>query len=153
MTISVKNFGGRPRREPRAGERVHAGLRVTPEARAELSERQKKSGRSLSQEMEFLIERSLSQEDAFGSGEMRDMALRMATAFAIAGESRAVEKGLGPNWIDDADAYRSAMFSVFNALIRGAPDGDEEATARAIEALKSSLLTRIAQRRSKDNAR
>ena len=136
MTTKRKNFGGRRKREPEAGERVHAGLRVTPDLKGRIERAAAKSGRSLSQEMEFRIERSLSLDAAFGSGEMHDMALKMATAFAV-----------------DADCYRSAMFSVFNALIRGAPQGDEEQTARAIEALKSSLLTKIAQQRSKDNAR
>jgi hypothetical protein len=152
MTTKRKNFGGRRKREPEAGERVHAGLRVTPDLKGRIERAAAKSGRSLSQEMEFRIERSLSLDAAFGSGEMHDMALKMATAFAVAGDSRAVEKGIG-SWLDDADCYRSAMFSVFNALIRGAPQGDEEQTARAIEALKSSLLTKIAQQRSKDNAR
>ena len=102
--------------------------------------------------MEFRIERSLSLEDAFGSGEMHDRARRMATAFAIAGESRAVEKGIGPNWIDDPDSYRSAMFSVFATLLRGAPKGDDEAIALGIEAMKGSFLTMLAQRRG-NNAR
>jgi hypothetical protein len=127
-------------------------LRVTPELKGRIERAAKKSGRSLSQEMEFRIERSLSLEDAFGSGEMHDMARRMATAFAIAGESRAVEKGIGPNWIDDPDSYRSAMFSVFATLLRGAPKGDDEAIALGIEAMKGSFLTMLAQRRG-NNAR
>ena len=152
MATKRKGFGGKPKRDPRPGERVHAGLRVTPELKGRIERAAQKSGRSLSQEMEFRIERSLSLDAAFGSGEMHDMALKMATAFAIAGESRAVEKGIS-HWLDDVDCYRSAMFSVFNTLIRCAPNGDEEAIARAIEALKSSLLTRLAQQRSKTDAR
>jgi hypothetical protein len=58
-----------------------------------------------------------------------------------AGERRGAEKGL-THWIDDPDCYRSAMLAVFAALIRNAPEGDEEAIARAIEGLKGILLTR-----------
>jgi hypothetical protein len=152
MTNKPKSFGGKPKREPRPGERVHAGLRVTPELKGRIERAALKSGRSLSQQMEFMLERSLSLDAAFGSSEMRDMAAKMATAFAIAGESRAVEKGIA-HWLEDADCYRSAMFSVINMLMRSAPNGDEEATARIIDALKRSHLTRLAQQRSKDNAR
>jgi hypothetical protein len=141
----------KPKREPKPGERVHAGLRVTPDLRRRIGRAAAKSGRSLSQEMEFRLERSLAVDTAFGSTEMHDMALRMSSAFAIAGESRAVEKGL-THWIDDPDCYRSAMFSVFAALIRNAPEGDEEAIARAIEGLKGILLTKLMQR-SDTNAR
>ena len=107
----------KPKREPKPGERVHAGLRVTPDLRAANWTSGGKE-RPESQEMEFRLERSLAVDTAFGSTEMHDMALRMSSAFAIAGEARAVEKNIGPNWINDADAYRSAMFSVFAALIR-----------------------------------
>ena len=142
----------KPKREPKPGERVHAGLRVTPDLRRRIGRAAAKSGRSLSQEMEFRLERSLAVDTAFGSTEMHDMALRMSSAFAIAGEARAVEKNIGPNWINDADAYRSAMFSVFAALIRNAPEGDEEAIARAVEGLKGILITKLMQR-SDTNAR
>ena len=148
MATKRKDFGGKPKREPRPGERVHAGLRLTPEAKGRIERAAQRSGRSLSQEMEFRLERSFSLDTAFGSGEMLDMALKMATAFAIAGNARAVEKGIA-HWLDDADCYRSAMLSVFSMLLRGQPNGDEASTALAIEALKSSHLTWLAQQGSR----
>ena len=151
MTISVKNFGGRPRREPRAGERVHAGLRVTPELKGRIERAAKKSGRSLSSG-DGIPHRAvaLTQEDAFGSGEMHDMALRMATVFAIAGESRAVEKGLGPNWLDDPDAYVAGVSGVLRVFIVQAP---RPFTKVETEALVSQILTLQFGRREKADAR
>ena len=55
---SERNFGGRPGREPQAGERVHLGIRVTPEMKRRLEEASAGNGRSQSQEAEFRLERS-----------------------------------------------------------------------------------------------
>ena len=50
---------GRPTKPPKPGERVALGLRVTPEMKRKLEKAAVKSGRSLSQEVEWRIERSL----------------------------------------------------------------------------------------------
>lgn len=50
---------GRPTKPPKAGERVPLGLRVTPQMKKQLERAAIKNGRSLSQEAEFRLERSL----------------------------------------------------------------------------------------------
>ena len=50
---------GRPTKKPRPGERVPLGLRITPDMKRKLERAALKSGRSLSQEVERRIERSL----------------------------------------------------------------------------------------------
>jgi hypothetical protein len=50
---------GRPTKPPKPGERVPLGLRVTPEMKKRLEQAAIKNGRSLSQEVELRLERSL----------------------------------------------------------------------------------------------
>ena len=50
---------GRPTKPPAPGERVPLGLRVTPEMKRRLEAAATKKGRSLSQEVELRLERSL----------------------------------------------------------------------------------------------
>jgi hypothetical protein len=57
------SFGGRPRREPEPGERVHLGIRVTPELKGRIEEAAASKGRSQSQEAEFRIERSFDRTE------------------------------------------------------------------------------------------
>ena len=57
-----KRRGGRPTRTPEPGERVPMSFRVTPEFKAKLDRVAKVSGRSLAQEVELRLERSLDEE-------------------------------------------------------------------------------------------
>jgi hypothetical protein len=50
---------GRPTKAPKPGERVSLGLRVTPEMKQRLEQAAVRKGRSLSQEVELRLERSL----------------------------------------------------------------------------------------------
>jgi len=54
-----RNRIGRPTKPPKPGERVSLGLRVTPQMKKQLERAAIKNGRSLSQEAEFRLERSL----------------------------------------------------------------------------------------------
>ena len=61
----TKKFGGRPReREPKPGERLHLGLRVSPSLKRKLERAAAQSTRSLSQEVEFRLERSFEMQTA-----------------------------------------------------------------------------------------
>jgi hypothetical protein len=62
-----KGFGGRPRKhEPEAGERVHLGIRVTPQMKQRLEEVAASTGRSQSQEAEYRLERSFDRSHLLG---------------------------------------------------------------------------------------
>ena len=50
---------GRPTKRPKPGERVPLGLRVTPEMKKRLEKAAIRNGRSISQEVELRLERSL----------------------------------------------------------------------------------------------
>ncbi|TSE03754.1 hypothetical protein C1D09_025355 [Mesorhizobium intechi] len=61
--MTTKKFGGRPKREPEPGERVHLGFRVTPDMKARVESAASDSGRSISQEAEYRLERSFERAD------------------------------------------------------------------------------------------
>lgn len=50
---------GRPTKKPKPGERVPLGLRITPRMKRKLEEAARRKGRSLSQEVELRLERSI----------------------------------------------------------------------------------------------
>jgi hypothetical protein len=59
-----KGRGGRPRKkEPESGDKVHLGIRVTPEMKARLEEIAATTGRSQSQEAELRLARSFERQD------------------------------------------------------------------------------------------
>ena len=55
---------GRPRKKPGDGQRNHLGLRVTAELKLRLEKEAVRIGRSLSQEVEFRLERSFLDDEA-----------------------------------------------------------------------------------------
>ena len=57
-TTKTKRIG-RPTKKPKPGERVPLGLRVTPEMKKRLEKAAIRNGRSISQEAELRLERSL----------------------------------------------------------------------------------------------
>ena len=104
-----KKFGGRPRREPKPGERVHLGFRVTPELKARIEHAAQVSGRSLSQESEFRLELSFQREDlledalklAYGreiSGILLFLGHVMETVIGVAGVMREGEDFSRIDW-------------------------------------------------------
>ena len=132
MTKS-KKFGGRPReRQPQEGERVHLGIRVTPEMKERIEKAAELSGRSQSQEAELRLERSFDQEDllsevlglAFGkqlAGVLMMLGYAMLEAGRSASSVRTAERG--KNWIDDPYAYEQAVKAAADVLDAIHPPG------------------------------
>ncbi len=69
--MKTPSRGGRPKRQPKPGERVQLSLRVTPELKAELDEAANQSGRSQSQEAELRLERSFERQHHVVPGNVR----------------------------------------------------------------------------------
>jgi hypothetical protein len=59
VETALKRRVGRPTKPPKPGERVALGLRVTPDMKKRLERAAIKNGRSISQEAELRLERSL----------------------------------------------------------------------------------------------
>lgn len=136
---------GRPTKAPKAGERVPLGLRVTAEMKRKLDAASERSGRSQSQEAEFRMERSFSEEDAFGGPELRRMAIMMAASFGHAGHMHAGQRPAA-EWLKDPDAYQAAVIAVVTELLIWMPDAAPERVAMLFEAVKGRVITHFVNR-------
>jgi predicted transcriptional regulator len=119
--MEAKRRGGSPARVPKPGERVPMSFRVTPEFKAKLDRAAKESGRSLAQEIELRLERSLEEErhlaDALELGFGRHVAgLMLAIGHVMkeaAPEARSGELG----WLADPELFQRVVESI-NLLLQ-----------------------------------
>jgi hypothetical protein len=108
---------GRPAVEKR---RVPMGLRVTPKMRDELMKRANATGRSITQEMELLLESGLAAQSWQGSG--RQMMAAVTAVFSDYGEARARALGVETaEWTNNADCYQMAALAVIRMLLEVSP--------------------------------
>jgi hypothetical protein len=138
--------GGRPQRKPKPGERVPLGLRVTPQMKVRLDKAAEQSGRSQSQEAEFRLQQSFSNEDAvtaaLGGPELRPIATIMAATFAHSGQNHAPRDWAAADWIRDQACYREAALATMEALLLSMPDPSPKEINYAIQALFTRILSR-----------
>jgi hypothetical protein len=104
---------GRPRRaEPKPGERVPLGLRVTPDVKSQLDKAAEQSGRSQSQEAEFRLEQSFRDQRIFDEALTLAYGPEGAAILAMVGELiksigfwapqfAMVDAAADRKWIDD----------------------------------------------------
>jgi hypothetical protein len=134
------------RRKPAAvRKRNNLTFRTRDQLRDQLERAAAATGRSISEEIEYRLTSSFSHDVAWGDPAMHRMTILMGVAFHSAGNltsSKPVAE-----WIKDPDAFRRAMFGTIYALLGAIPNVTDEEIAMEIEALKSRLLTTIANRR------
>lgn len=120
-----QNTAGRPTR--REGERLSKNrtFRVRGPLDEQLRKSADNSGRSVSEEIEYRLERSFAEDNAFGGGPVKQMALRMAVAFETGGRAAAAASGhpgwTSAEWILDPGCYRTAVFAVIETLLKVYP--------------------------------
>lgn len=131
----LRRQAARPKREPEPGERVGLSLRVTPEIRTRLVAAHQASGRSLSQEAEFRLERSFDREDllidvltlAFGSKVVAGFFLLITHAMVAAASTpnQAVDSTFDQRstWLDDSAAFDRAATAAMIVLHQLHPTG------------------------------
>ena len=122
---------------------VHVSTRMREPLRAKLEKAAKAGKVSLNNELVARVERSFSEDEAFGGPELRRIAILMAATFAIAGQASAPDEQ-PEQWLKNPAAYISGMAGVLRALMVGVSSQD---TPLAAEALKSVFLTEIAKRK------
>jgi hypothetical protein len=118
--------------EVREGRRVPLSLRTTQSVRTRLADAALKSGRSLTQEVEFRLEKSLEQDSlvktyenlaraaddvmaVIGSGDTRHLLMRIAEGIA------AIEEAQGTKWCTekaDLDAYDLNLADTMESIRR-----------------------------------
>lgn len=130
MEGKPKSRGGRPRtREPKDGQRITISVRVTPRLKSLVEESAKQSGRSVSQEIEYRVERSFERQDllldllstAFGqktAGYMMVMMIAFSEAGRTAGHLADPLGAQLKDWTEDDWAKNEA----WKALRKAAED-------------------------------
>jgi hypothetical protein len=130
-----RNFGGRPpQRDPEPGERVHLGIRVTPQLKERLEKTAAAIGRSQSQEAELRLERSFERQDllpeVLGEAYPRPVAgllLALGLVMTNAGLreywARSMVFGFDDRWMDDPTSFDEALQGVVALLNAARPRG------------------------------
>jgi hypothetical protein len=96
---------GRPPRGPFKGKRALLGTRITPETRKDLEAAAREHGRSISQEAEYHLKRSLQRVH-----NPRDDIVALTEAIALA--IKYVERTTGERWIDSAFTTTAAQRAI-----------------------------------------
>jgi hypothetical protein len=143
--VEKKRRRGGQRKPAATRKRNNLTFRTRDDLRGQLEKASAATGRSISEEVEYRLNRSFTYDDAFGSQEMRHIAVLMAASFLSAGNLSS-SKPIA-EWIKDPDVFRRAMFGTVYALLGAIPNVTDEDIALEIDALKSRLLTNIANRR------
>jgi hypothetical protein len=132
---TMPRTSGRPRRDPKPGERVKLGLRVTPELKQQLDTAAERSGRSQSQEAEFRLESSFERASLLPDvarmtfGELGAIVVLAGYAMDRAGRHAEWVVSQGKNaqgdaWLSDARAYDVAVKAAVRILEAFRPKGE-----------------------------
>lgn len=130
-------FGGRPKREPSPGERVHLGFRVTTDLKRRMELAAQRNGRSISQEAEFRVEHSFDRDDLLPEvltlkygRQLAGVVMLLGLAMKLAGETNAFIKTGDSNkakqWMDDPFAFDEAVKAVNLILEKLGPKASVE---------------------------
>jgi hypothetical protein len=92
---------GRPRLPKTAGKRHAAGLRMTKELRQALEEASARSGRSLSQEMEMLLEMAVGRREELPTMLDLEFGYHTAALLMLIGELGEYREKLERDWLND----------------------------------------------------
>ena len=134
MPVS-KNFGGRPGRKPDPGERVHLGIRVTPQLKERLERTAGAIGRSQSQEAEIRLERSFERQDllpdvlaAAFPRPIAGLLIGIGRVMFNAGQNEHYTrsdflKDTGDQWLNDPTAFDQAVKGAMIVLNAARPPG------------------------------
>lgn len=127
---------GRPTTAAKQGEKAALGIRATPGLKRRLQEASEATGRSLSAEAEYRLERSFAVEDAL-SGPARPVLLHLISAFGGDSDPR------------HPAAYLAAMGRAIEALVSRYPGAltmaDLEQATAAVRARLMAPTPRAAQ--------
>jgi hypothetical protein len=148
----AKTKRGRPPKPPAARKRNNLTIRVRDKLKADLEANAAGNQRSLSEEAEFRLERSFSEESfidhALGGADMRQMAILMISAFSSAGRRGALASGhpewTPAEWLQDPYCYKQAMLGALQALAPAHPgELSVDDLIMLMESLKGRIVTQV----------
>lgn len=138
---------GRPPK--RLGERLSKNrtFRVRGDLDTLLTAAAQSAARSVSEEIEFRLERSFAEERALGGREMRELTDVMRANFAFIGKQAARAEGhadwTAKEWLANQNCYRTAALHVCRTLIEGLPNPSPEEIMTTLEMLKNSVAANV----------
>ena len=110
----------RPGRPPVERRRIPMAMRITPELRDQLVASAEAKGRSVTQQLEWLLAQGLVFEDMFG-GDMRRSNLAMTATFNHAGKAAALGRLTDQTpaaWLANSECYRIALGQMIMAMLQ-----------------------------------
>jgi hypothetical protein len=121
---------GRPGREPRPGERVGLGLRVTPEMKTRLDREAAERGRSQSQEAELRIMMSFRDQDSLNAALEFAYGQKNASLLLLLGrimdDASRREAALGKaNWLVDKAEFKAVFKQIYAVFAKAFPGKDD----------------------------
>lgn len=124
--------------------RVQVATRLTAPVHQAIKDAAQKSGRSLSEEIEFRLERSIATEDALGGAHIANVARMVAANVAL------IESFMGASWTEDENV-RAAVASGIGEMLRmyvhsSAPEGAERALRERAESLGTNIGSFLAEK-------
>lgn len=130
--------------------RRQLNMRVTELTRTKLEVIAGGNGRSITQEVEHLIDQAADQHEQLGGPAGRRVVYAMGSSLLIAGQFSAGEGVPVERWLQDRAVVITAIASAVDALTRTLPClGDDDALRQLTAAIHGRLATRAAQRGSK----
>lgn len=131
-----KNVGGRP---PERGEskRAPISMRTTPAIRAALEAAAERGGRSLAQEIEQRLERSVAADENAGS------AATAAFLASITADIGAIEAATGQGWTTDLRTFGAVRYAIAEAIADLMPVPEDYA-ARVRDAIAEQKAVGVA---------
>ena len=132
--MKSNNRIGRPTKQPKAGERMSLGLKVTADIKQRIDEAARNSGRTQSQEAELRLEHSFRQEDLLSetlalaydprlAGLLMMMGRAMHDAGHTAGFLSTFRAQGAYNWTEDSYAFDQAVQAAMRILEAAKPAG------------------------------
>jgi TraY domain len=111
-----------------AGKSQVLSTRIRPDTRAKLTASKKRSGRSLSQEIEFRLRRTFQHDDRAADmfGSLRNFRLMQMVGIAMATAYNPDQPGA--DWLDDPVTFDIAVQTMLDLLIGLRPPGDKPAS-------------------------
>jgi hypothetical protein len=117
--------------------------------RKKLQEAAAANGRSVSEEIEWRLDRSFDHDEIFGGAEIRDIALTIAARFRDGGNLTASlsdkPRRSVATWIKDPHCFRGAFVAVLDGLLQRFPNRNlDETTYASIMEMINAFKTRAA---------
>jgi hypothetical protein len=142
MPRPAQETSGEARRYP-------LNMRIASSLRTQLKRAADANGRSLTQQIEHLIERDADQSELLGGPEGRRAVYAMGTAFLTAGQFSAGQGVPVREWLENPTACVTGIVGAVTALVRALPHLQDDIPLRHLDQALHSALASMALRQER----